>query len=297
MKQRTNRANYPPVICAAIDGEQAAYLSEDRGWITATTLIGPPQIRLLLAEHGDNLTRDYADDRHTFHGSIMHAILEKYGKLNPDDLVEVRCGSVYRDKRLTGKFDRYDAELHQLQDYKETSAWAVLDGPKKEWIEQLNVNAQLLEDDLGITPKSLAIIALLKDHDPTRAKQFRYPDHDIVTIDIPLWSREARIAFINWRMEVHLQAEAKGTAICTDEEQWREESTYAVKKTASAVKATRVYDNSHEAYAHAESMGGMVEVRRGRPVRCLGTRRLKKPYCPVCSVCPQLAREESSKCT
>lgn len=292
---RTNHYNYPPVIRKAIDAAQIEYEAEDRGWRTVTTLVGPPQIHTLLTAHAHEIPRDYSEDRFTFHGTSTHFMLERYGRLHPSDLIEHRARWVRGGREITGKFDRFDGNTEQLQDYKETSAWAVVDGPKPEWVAQLNLNALLLEKELGVKPKSLVIVAILwRDWDETRAKKGNYPKSDIVTLDVPVWGEESRLAYLDERIRLHAEAEAGNVPPCTKEERWESDPRYAVMKSRGAARATKLYNAPHEAYEHAERIGGVVEVRRGWPVRCLGTERLRRPYCPVCSVCPQLAKENKS---
>ena len=89
----------------------------------------------------------------------MHSVVENTNESNSDVLTEKRFYHDYDGKVITGQIDVYDMSSKILYDVKTVSAWNLVNGYKKSWEFQLNVLADLMqENDWKV--KGLAIVAI-----------------------------------------------------------------------------------------------------------------------------------------
>ena len=133
----TNKYGLPEVIVRAIENDPYNNGGAD---ISVTSLIGPPQIRRLMQEHGDKVEVDVSDRLYSLMGQAMHRILEM---ADTTAMVEERFFSdivcAHGQKSLSGQIDRYENGV--IQDWKFTSVWEYIFGLKPEREAQLNVLA------------------------------------------------------------------------------------------------------------------------------------------------------------
>jgi hypothetical protein len=181
----------------------------------------------------------------------------------------------------------YEKELKVIQDYKVTSVWSVIYG-KKEWEEQLNIYCWLLRKK-GYEVEALRIIAILKDWTASKLKDSdNYPRIPIAVVNIPLWTLEEQDKYVNERIRVHKEAEKlpdDKIPICSKEERWAKDDSYAIYKVGSLGKALRVFNNEAEAREFKDLMVDQnetlkltIKLRRGESRRCTG-------YCSVAHLC------------
>jgi len=295
----------PPVFGDAI----ARALTNDPydpgdSFITTTTLVGPPLIRLLRREHADELTEDVQDSIWSLTGQAIHKILER--SEDEDSLVEERLFAPFvgrggEPRVVSGQIDYYSKDHegnHVLADWKFTSVWSFIlekgpdgnGGLKPEWEAQANVNAELLRRS-GFQVDTLAIVAILKDWSRTKARtEAGYPPTPIIVVPVPMWSSEDTTSYISKRLVEHEDVDAsyqqgEVVELCSREERWSRPTVYRVKKkgTARAVRGG-VKNTPEDAYEMAQrlSASGMglheVEVTTGLDVRCAD-------YCPVRLFC------------
>ena len=158
---------------------------------------------------------------------------------------------------------------------------------KKEWEEQLNIYAWLVERVKQQPVVSLKIIAIIRDWSRRDAEtKHGYPATPVATLDIKLWPMEEREAFIRQRISAHSEARFAadtGTTLppCTPAEMWEKETVYALKKEG-AVRAKSLHKTLEEAEEALDKAGKgfFIETREGERTRC-------KYYCPVSSYCQQ----------
>jgi hypothetical protein len=158
---------------------------------------------------------------------------------------------------------------------------------KKEWEEQLNVYAWLVEKVKKAPITKLNIIAIIRDWS-RRDAQTRpgYPEAPVATIDIKLWPFEQREKFIVDRIHLHSEAlfateTGQELTPCTPQEMWEKSTTYALKKEGN-IRAKSVFnekDAAEEALANA-GKGFIIEVRPGERTRCAN-------FCEVSQWCNQ----------
>lgn len=275
----TNKMNLPLSLVSAITNDDYTMGSAD---ISVTTLIQPPKIRVLSKRHRDEITEDVADCIYRLVGSNTHYILERME--NKDALQEERINIECNGWTISGKADLYETEI--IYDYKNTSVWAVINGVKPEWANQLNCYAHGYRD-AGFPVKGLAIIAILRDWSKFKAKEKGdYPAKQVVTLPIPLWKPEKAQAYIEGRVSLHQAAEKLADddiPECTPEGRWERPTKYAVVKGQNK-GAWRVVDSLDEAEklkAKIEESSGneyRIDTRPGESVRCIN-------YCSCCDYC------------
>lgn len=276
----TNRTNLPQPLYDAIVEASAQYSKGDADF-SVTQLLKPPRIVQLLNKHGDEIVEDVEDRIYSFLGTILHERLEKMNRLG---VAERRMSMTVLGKKISGGMDRLDNTViqnkqHYLQDYKFTTLYKVKDGVTPEFEQQLNIYAELLREN-GHEVKGLEIVAILRDWSKRKALFTEgYPKSQVVVLNVPLWAPEKARAFLEGRVQAHIDAESK-LPNCTSEERWARPSQWAVMK-GNNKRALRVYNSQAEAEEHAaQSNAFRVEFRPGESIRCNG-------YCSVAPYCDQ----------
>ena len=183
-----------------------------------------------------------------------------------------------------------------LVDYKVTGAYGVIlnsanGGVKPEWERQLNSYRYLLESAKGIKVSELYVLAILRDWKSSDAGKPDYPDAPIMQIPVPLWTWEKTQDYVEERIAIHQQAAysvliGEELPLCTAEEMWERPEKFAVMKSATHKRASRLLDSMEEAVTWAEDpLNGMgakhvIEHRPGKRVRC-------EDWCEVAPFCSQ----------
>jgi len=270
----TNKNNLPQPIVEAVRFDPYTRGDAD---ISVTQLIDSPLVRKLWEEHYDEVEVDVADQLWALRGQALHHILERAAKGLTDVKVEERLFGTYNDRVVSGKYDLYykdDDGYYHLQDYKDTSVWAVVHG-KAEWGYQLNVLADLaLLNQMPVD--YLEIVAFLKDWNKhSAARDPNYPQEKVVLITFPLWAKHERLDFIYHQLERHF---VEPNPLCTSDERWARPDKWAVMKKGRK-SALRVFDSEQEAKDYLAKAGDYIEHRAGVHVRC-------EDYCNVKKWCP-----------
>lgn len=284
----TNRLGLPQAIVDAVSNDPYTKGASD---ISVTQLIQPPYQRKLRASvevNEDAAARIWALVGQVGHGIVERAYPAAYteaaAQLTPAQVHE-QFG-VVAERRLfmpvngwvvSGQFDVIEG--FHLQDYKFTSVWSVKGDTKPEWINQLNL-LRLLAIHNGIEVNRLGIVAILRDWAMSKSKfDEGYPKHQIVPIDIPVWSVADAEAYLMQRVLAHQDANPPP---CTDEERWKREDVFAVMK-AGRKSAIKLHDLRAEADTQARELGGGYSVvhRPGEYFRC-------QNYCNCAHACPQM---------
>jgi hypothetical protein len=260
--------------------------------ISVTTLISAPRISILRQRHDDEIEVDVADGLWALVGRAIHHVAESGA--DHRHLPEERLFADVGGWVLSGGIDLQTLEDDgsiSLEDYKFTSAWAVMHAESKsDWELQLNLYAWLVRKVKGVSIKRLAICALIRDWRKQDAERNpAYPQAPAKVIDIPLWDFERQQAYVEERVRVH-QAAATASEFgddlphCTDEDRWVRGEKFAVVKIGNK-KATKVFDTEPEAREWLKNQNApqafYVDHRPGEPVRCTGN------YCRVAPFCEQ----------
>ena len=268
--------------------------------LTPTSWIDSPRIRQLMKEHWDEIEELISDRVFTTIGNGVHNLLEENVKGFEGVTAEER---VFYDHpsglRLSGAIDLQmlaDDGSTILADYKTTSVWSVILGSgdgaiKPAWVRQLNSYRYLLQISRDVEVSALYIIAILRDWKRGDSVKPSYPDAPIVQIEVPLWGWEETQAYVEERIALHREASysmfiKEELVHCTSEEMWERPETFAVLRSSSHKRASRVLDSMEDATAWAENpdngMGSnhVIEHRPGQRVRC-------RDWCQVAKWCNQ----------
>lgn len=268
----TNKSGLPESIVRAITNDPY----EGGGDISVTTLIAPPQMRLLKNHHHDELEEDAADRIWSLIGQAVHSILER---IDDGSIKEKRLYMDVSGWSVSGQFDRY---LNgSLIDYKITSVWSVKQGIKREWEEQLNLLAALCRAN-GYVVNNLGVTAILRDWRKNEAFQYAdYPQSQVMAIPVPVWPDWKATQFMAERVELHQRVTNGEHVPCSNEERWYRGEKWAVMKKGRK-SALRLLDTEAEAKAWMEKNDPKGEIvhRPGNYIRC-------EQYCSVSKFCKQ----------
>lgn len=286
----TNKHSLPDPLYRAVLND--SYDAGDSDF-TITTLIKPPQMVALARRYDESLETDAIDRIWSLIGQVAHGILER---ADVDSVVkERRLYMTLNGHRIGGQMDRMAIYATDngvvLEDYKVTSVWAVL-SDKPEWEQQLNCYVKLLREN-GVPVAQAKVIAILRDwsarESARRGPDDRYPDKQVVVVDIPIWSDAEVTLYLTTRLALHVScvdSPDDDLPHCTDEERWKDPEKWALKKTASAKRASFLYDTEAEAVRAAtdEYPGYVIEHRPSEAKRCTS-------YCEVSALCHQYQTE------
>lgn len=287
----TNKLGLPETIVNAL--KRPTY-TKGGAHMSATELLSPPRMVQLRIANADAIEMDAADMVWSLVGTAMHGVLE-HGK-GDDHIVEQRMHTEIDGWSISGAVDlqTIKEESITISDYKTTGVWAVMN-EKKEWEQQLNIYAWLIERVKKSPVDAIEIVAFIRDwkrRDSETKKD--YPDAPVKVIPIELWPYEKREAFVKER--IHLHAEAMFAAqtgsdlpLCSADDCWEKPTTYAVKKSGG-VRANKVFYKRVEAEAYLAELGDKyeIEVREGERTRC-------QNYCNVRDFCSQWAEYNGGK--
>jgi hypothetical protein len=267
-----NDANLPEPLFNAIQ-----YSERDRGEsdYTVTELIEPPRIGALKLRHKDEIVENASDRIWALIGSVGHEILSR-GSMG--QVVEKRLFAELDSYKISGQCDLLE---EGIVDYKFTSVWAVKEGVKPEWEQQLNCYAWLARQN-SIQVPSLKIIAILRDWNVNEAKRSPdMPQSQVVAATVRMWEQGQVESWLMNRIALHENAREGVLPECTPSEMWERPEKYAVMKKGNT-KASRVLDTKLEAgqwmASQPKPQDFSIEVRPGERPRC-------ESYCVVSEFC------------
>lgn len=237
----TNRLDLPTSIVNAVRNDPY-----DRGTahISVTGLISPARKVELEYRHRDEISEDVSDRIWALFGSIGHGILERAGD---DALTEERLFITRHGWTISGKFDRFMIAQGLLSDYKITSTYAVKDGAKLEFEQQLNVYALMLREH-GFDVRALEVVALLRDWRKVMTRNSPdYPQSQVLRVPVPLWEPARAEAYITERLLAHGQAQTV-LPECTAEERWEKPGYWSLLREGNE-RATSRHMTADEAEA------------------------------------------------
>jgi hypothetical protein len=260
--------------------------TKGKAHVSATELLNSPRIVQLKKKYDDQIVTDVSDMIWSIIGTAIHGVLEQ-GK-DANHIVEQRLHEVLDGWHISGAIDLQivHADGIEINDYKNVGVWSVMN-EKIEWEQQLNIYAWLVEKVKQTPVSRLAIIAIIRDWNRRDAQSRQgYPQSQVATIPVNLWSMAEREQFI--RDRIHVQSEGLFSMetgdvlpLCTPAEMWEKPTTYAVKKEGAA-RAKSLHAEQEEAEEALEKAGKgyILEVREGDRTRCAN-------FCPVSEFCDQ----------
>jgi len=288
-----NKYDLPDVFIRAI---QTNKYSKGDADFSVTEIIDSPRIARMRSIYEDVVEKDYYDSIYPLLGTAIHSILEE--NKSEDEISEERLFINVEGSTLSGQIDLQvkDGAYYNVYDFKTTSSASISYNPngKREWENQLNCYATLVEEATDREVNEIGVWAILRDWSKMNAqKRKNYPNAPVVLIRIPLWDKQERIDYIRSRVLEHSMVQNIDKEFllpdCTKEERWGSDKTFAVfnytKSGTKRARATRVFESIEEANSFANSNGGQynVEERMGRSTRC-------ESWCEFSEHCSQYAR-------
>ena len=266
--------------------------------ITPTTWLGSPRIAQLVKAHRDEIEEPISKKVFSALGTGFHNIMEN--AVGDDAITEER---VFWDHpsglTVSGAIDLQiikDDGTTILVDYKVTGVYGIIlnqknGGVKPEWEQQLNSYRYLSQNAKGVEVSELYILTILRDWKASEAGKPDYPDAPIMQIPVPLWSWEDTELYVEGRIALHQQAAysaliGEELPLCTAEEMWERPEKFAVMKSSTHKRASRLLNSMEEAIEWAANpkngMGSkhVIEHRPGKRVRC-------EDWCEVAPFCSQ----------
>ena len=283
----TNLHNLPEPLVQAVTRHP-----HDRveGRISVSELVQPPQLRKLTIDHRDEIVEDAADRIWSLLGTLLHGVLERNAKGLKNTIAEEELTTEVLGWTVVGHYDLSEMILEGewLTDWKLTSIWAIKDGIKPEWEQQLNCYAELIRR-AGRPVDHLQIVAVGRDWSKSKARYDKdYPQQQVKVFAVPLWPTEEASRFLEERVRLHQEAEKGQYGDCTADERWARQDQWAVMKKGQK-RAVRLYDTEASAMRHVGDDKTLTIVPRpGESVRC-------ESYCPVNKWCSQYARMKASE--
>lgn len=266
----TNILNLPQPFVDAVTSDYA--YTPKRYSVTA--LIKGTKAAVLDHRHADEIDIEVADQVWMIFGRAVHKILEESQETDTqikENKIVVDLPDGYS---LSGIFDLYDDATGIVTDYKTASVWKIQFREFDDWRMQTLLYVWLLRQIGFKNARHGQIVATLKDHSKTKAKfDAGYPQFPVYTIGWDFTDDDLAVAdaFITAKFKAIAEAEAlpdDEIPICTPEERWHKDDTWAVKKRG-AKRAVKVYHCEQDAMERAASDGLEVEFRPGEDTRCM----------------------------
>src|SRR5574343_760863 len=268
------------------------------GDYSVTTLLDSPRIVQLGRRYKDQIVRSPEQQVSAFIGSCVHSGFEKSLRLQSliDDKYDIErtVFDKIEDRLITGKFDILLNQRH-LYDIKTCKTWKqIFDPGHREWTEQLNLYAYLLQRR-GVEVRSLNVVALYLDWvEREMLAKPEYPRKPVEEYELTLWYFEDTDLFIRDRIRRMKEAEIlsdNSLPLCTSEDMWEKnkDGTFAVFKDEKAQRAARKFNTQEEAVAYAKEKGCLI-VEKRLPIRT----RCEK-WCDAAPWCNQYAEYTKKK--
>jgi hypothetical protein len=282
MKFIDSSGKLPGPLKRAIEFQEKAH--NPKSDISCTGLISSPLLFWLRKKYYDQITEDYRDRLWALYGSLVHSIVERFGKSEDGSQhVERTVMTDVLGWKVSAQLD-YLKTGESLTDWKFTSCWATMNGVKPEWTRQLNVCLWILRhaDDeesrkIGAAIKRLEICAIFRDWVPSNQDKF---PNNIEVLPVKVWSDAESKRYIEERVALH-QAAANTEGVppcCTDEERWKSDFAVCLNNKKTALKAKI---KTREEAEHWMKELGADYIREAKPRRC-------EEYCVYAksSLCP-----------
>ena len=295
----TNKSGLPMPIVKAVENDPY----DNFGTMSVTTLIKPPQAAFIGKDREGEIEEDAADRIWSLVGQVGHTILERAaGLLDPELWISERRYIADIDgETVSAKVDCIDVAGREVQDYKFTSGWAVINARegKTEWNEQLSVQAYLARRGLWLNEETGErvqgpsveiergkIIAIVRDWTKSQALRVRdWPAQQVEAVPIDIMSDADTEAWLRRKIVEYKEAMGGSPRSCTDEERWHKPGKWAVKK-AGAQKAAKLADTEDELsswiFANRSKLGANYEIEQ-RPAEY----RRCADYCSAAPFCKQ----------
>lgn len=318
----TNRHNLAPEVVRAIIKDRYTVEGERGSDYSITDIISPIQVTILKKRYADDLViKDVIDLFWSFMGSVAHQVLEDSWHKEMQSTVEERIYLSVRGKTISGKIDCYqheaiivkglgediileaddinkgmiDGDLRppQIRDYKTTKVWNIMKGNHTKWEEQTNAYAGLLQE-MGKPVERIVITCLLFDWNKNQTFKEGYPKAPIVDLEMPLWSIEDQLRYIDekvYNLSLAEDMSDEGLALafdCSEEDMWMNFKDYAIMKH-DGERAVKTFEDFNSAMEHFKNTKSITE-KTHKIIKRVGERKRCFEHCDVANHCVQHRR-------
>lgn len=303
MGKLTNNHGLPRPVADAIQPD--TYFACGSADYSATSLIQSPRQLQLSKRHRHELQKDVTDMWAFFIGNCVHEKLERELKRYPERyLIERKITEFDMGRKVVAKFDAYDMETKVLYDHKTSKIGAraakkLWTEFKKEWEDQLNINAYFLERE-GYEVDTLGISLVFTDWKPLMAKfksADEYPEAPSVELHAPAATFDERKKFYEERLALHIAHEDTPDdelPYCTEEECWASDPSWRVenKKTGRSRKNCK---SELEAHAWMEQNIKPAQLANYHIIKKEGSRLKCEAFCDCAPFCNQYKEYMANK--
>lgn len=287
-----NDHNLPEPLFNALT--KSRYVNKAKG-ISVTSLIKGPRERILTKRHEGEIITEATDRLWSVFGTAVHNVVQEFSD-RAEGFSEERLEAEIEylpGKRafINGQPDWVYPEGDSLvvADYKVSSVFGFLLSKdngfvKPEWEAQLNCYAFLYREN-GFAVQSLEVVGIMRDWSRGQLEKARkygndYPSAPIGVYKARLWTPEEVLAYLQERVRIHVESEGMpddGLPECSKDERWERGESWAVMKKGRKT-AVKLHQDSEMAEHHAKEVGGYVEHRLGRSIKC-------ESYCDAAPFC------------
>ncbi len=276
-----NKKNLPAIIVNAVIQVNEKYSRGDAD-ISTTQLIDAPLQRVLKMAHADDITIDVSDMLWSFFGTLGHEIL---ANIESDDVIwkERRFYADVNGYKISGQPDIYYKDYNgvfTLSDFKVTAKYSFKEGPKPEYVNQLNIYRWFCQNN-GFMVDNHTNIVIFRDALSHEDKVMVYP--------VVRYTMDKVYEYICKRVRLHQAAtEAKEGELvcCTKRERWEDPVSYYVLKEGNKKQTGGNYASLNDAELFCGELRQKhpknvyeVKEKRSKPTRCL-------KFCTVSEWCP-----------
>lgn len=288
----TNKLGLPSPFVEAVSSD---YQYKDKQY-SVTALLKGVREAILQRRHNDEIEQDCSEMAWAIFGTAVHSILENAQEM-ADELKETKLVTeLPNGYKLSGVFDLYKESTATVVDYKTATVWKVIYNDWEDYRKQLLIYCWQLRQ-IGFEANSGEIVAFLKDHSKSKAKyDSSYPQQPIYVKHFDFTENDFNEieSFLINRFEIIEACENltdDELPVCTPDERWHKDDTYAVKKDGRKT-AIKVCKSSEEAYAYIADNNlddkHYVEERLGTDTKC-------EEYCSCCEYCSYWRQNHDSK--
>jgi len=269
----TNKHKLPRPVARAL----AADDYQRFGDFSATELGKPPQIVQLCHRHDEDIVVEVMDNIWSLQGRALHYVMslaqiegsfvEERFLVDIDGVqVSMQSDYVYPIQGLEKQY--------AIIDHKNTSRYAIKEGVKKEWEEQINVYIYGWKMR-GFSISTAHVVAWLRDWSHTEAhvkKTYGYPKTPIVSLDVNIWPASQTLQYLRERIKLHQDAQElpdHELPHCTLEERWGKPDRFAAEFIEGKSKGKAVPKGSF--FSTAAECDAFIEERRSKATNKGGT--------------------------
>ncbi len=219
----TNKYNLPESLLNAVQNHE-----HKGGFLSASQTTKSPRQFWLNKRHHNEIVEDASERIWALLGTACHHVFEKNTTVGiPEKYLE----TTILDKTISGTADLYNDG--KITDYKTTSVWSIIYmSNMSDWEKQLNTYAYLYRMS-GYAVNEIEVVAILRDWQKSKAHEENYPNIQIATVKINLWTLEQQENYLIKCMISLIKnenIEDDKLPLCTNEQLWKDKDKFAVMK-------------------------------------------------------------------